>query len=539
MPDDVQTPDGCVICRTTHYDDPEPEGRTLSRRSLLQGGLGAAAVAAGVAAFPAFARPAPPPAPAVPPGRVPRRDRPIIIEPSWILAYENGGLKLLRDHALIVKDDKIEAIVEGRKPGNDQRIDATGQLLIAGFISGHTHVAGATPTRGIIEAGRSFARPLEVVELLTDDELDDLTAFNLAELLRSGCTTHVEQALSLRQAESYARVAARWSARGYPGGMIPGIHRLFPIWFRTDQQALLDSEPGTLQEIADNLEFGRTWNHAEEDRIRPMMAPHAADTQTPATLAAISAAAAELGNGIHIHLLQRAAENDNAHFFSPGKRAIEWLDEHGFFDGPFFGAHMSQADVAIDIPLLKETGGTYSTCPSGGGAGGGTQPWPEALAAGLRTNIGIDTHSNDYVENLKLAYIKGRVRRNLLLATSPVPLRNPTIWDAVRAATVNAADELGRDDLGRIAVGAKADLTSIDVTGFLAGTGAVPPEPLNNLLYTGGLGVRMTMTDGFVQVMNGHLVIDDEARVLRRGGAAVQKIWDILEAEGWFTPTPM
>lgn len=526
---------GCAICRSGPPDGDAND--RFTRSSLLRRGAVAAAATGAVATLPtaAFAAPSRT-APAA--KNVPKRGRPIRIDASWVLTWNGSALELLRDRTVIVKDDRIEAIVDVTKPGNDHRIDAWGQLLMPGFISGHTHVAGATPTRGIIEGGRSFARPLEVVEQLSDDELDDLTAFNLAELLRSGCTTQVEQALSLRQAKSYARVAARFAARGYPAGMIPGIHRLFPIWFRTNQQVLLDSEPGTLAEIADNLAFGKAWNHAEEDRIRPMMAPHAADTQTAATLAAISAAAKELGNGIHTHLLQRAAENTNAAYFSPGKRAIEWLDEYGFFDGPFFGAHMSAADLTIDPGLLKTRGGMYSHCPSAGGAGGGTQAWPEILAAGVATNIGIDTHSNDYVENLKLAVIYGQARFSLLRTTSPVPIKNPTIWDAVRAATVHPAAELGRDDLGRIAVGAKADLTAIDVSGFLAGTGAVPPEPLNNLLYAGGLGVRLTMTDGYVQVLDGTLAVADEADVRRRGGAAVQKVWDLLAAENWFTPTP-
>jgi cytosine/adenosine deaminase-related metal-dependent hydrolase len=525
---------GCAICRATPED---PERARYTRSTLIKRGLVAAAATSAVAGLPsrALASSADRPTTA---GNVPKHGRPIMIEASWVLGHDGNALTLLRDHTVVVRGDRIEAIVAGRKPGNDHRIDAHGQILLPGFISGHTHVAGATPTRGIIEAGRSFARPLEIVELLSDDELDDLTAFNLAELLLSGCTTHVEMALSLRQAVSYARVAARYAARGYPGGMIPGIHRLFPIWFRSSQQALLDSEAGTLQEVADNLAFGLRWNHAEEDRIRPQMSPHAADTQTPATLAAISAGAKQLGNGIHIHLLQRAAENTNASFFSPGKRAIQWLADHDFFAGPFFGAHMSAADLTVDPALLKAAGGTYSHCPSAGGAGGGTQAWPEILAAGVNTNIGIDTHSNDFLENLKLAVLYGQARFSLLRTTSPVPIKNPTIWDAVRAATVHSADELERPDLGRIAVGAKADLTAVDVTGFLVGTGAVPPEPMNNLLYTGGLGVRMTMTDGIVQVLDGKLVIDDAARVLARGGAAVQKLWDILTAESWFTPTP-
>jgi hypothetical protein len=76
------------------------------------------------------------------------------------------------------------------------------------------------------------------------------------------------------------------------------------------------------------------------------------------------------------------------------------------------------------------------------------------------------------------------------------------------------------------------------VTGFLVGVGAVPPEPLNHLLYANGLSVRHVFTDGNAQIFDGRLVVDDEERVKRRGGAVVEQIWDQLDAEGWFTATP-
>ncbi len=104
----------------------------------------------------------------------------------------------------------------------------------------------------------------------------------------------------------------------------------------------------------------------------------------------------------------------------------------------------------------------------------------------------------------------------------------------VNGATHGAADGLRRADLGRIAVGAKADLCTIDVSGLLVGSGAVGPEPLNNLLYAGGAHVRHVITQGYVQLYDGQLVVDDETRVQQRGAAAVREIWGQLRAEGWF-----
>lgn len=522
----------CFVCGGLHEGD-EHRPR-FSRREVLRGTAAAPIALAAAGAALATAQRASAQAIASPPPR-----SLFILEADWVLAWRNNGMSLLRDASVVVRNDKIEEVREGAVSGDMTRVKLAGQVLVPGFISGHTHVCSASPTRGIIEGGRSFARPLELVESLDDDEMDALTAFNLAELLKSGCTTQVEMALSLRQAQSYVRVARKWGVRGYPGGMIPGIARLFPIWFRREDKALADSVPGTLKEIADNLAFAKQVRTNGDGRLVPMMSPHATDTHTPETMAALLAAARELGSGLHIHLSQSQRETDTVKRLW-GATPTQWLEQLGFFAAPVFAAHMTGMDLATDLEIMKKHGAIYSHCPSAGGAGGsgGLQPYPEALAAGLPVNIGIDTHSNDYLENLKLAVIVGRTRMRLLQAAgNKTPMKMPTIWSAIEGATVAAAKGLRRNDLGRIEAGAKADLVSIDVGGLLVGTGATPPEPLNNLLYAGGSSVRHVMTDGVFQVHEGRFVADDEAAVIRKGGEAVAKIWKRLGEEGWFKPT--
>lgn len=463
-----------------------------------------------------------------------------VIEAGAVLAEINGSLEILRDASLLVRDGVIHAVRQRTFTEAVPRIRIPRDLLLPGFISGHTHCCSATPTRGIIEGPRSYRRPLELVEELDDDELDAITALNLAELIRSGCTTQLEMSLTLRQAESYVRVAERFGARGYAGAMIPDMTRLFPIWFRESDQQLFDAEEGTLVEIAANLAFGRAHMNRAEDRIKPMMSPHACDTHTPATLAVIASAARELGTGLHIHLSQGQREMDTVKRLW-GKTPTQWLEDLGFFaDGPVFGAHMSGLDWEVDAPILKRHGAVYAHCPSAGGAGNGTQPWPEALAAGIATNIAIDTHSNDYLENLKLAVLYGQARHELLREHNPhgQASQRPSIWDAVDAATRVPARGLGRDDLGVIRPGARADLVSIDVSGSLVGSGALPPEPLNNLLYANGRMVRTVIIDGRVQVRDGQFVAEEPERILREGGQVVEKIWAQLADEDWFTPTP-
>lgn len=518
----------CFLCDGAHdpgEHDSGAHGRGLARRSFLA--TAAAAPATALLAPPAAAQPAP---------SDPLRGT-YALQPDWVLARRNGGLELVRDTTVVVRGDTIEAVQGEPARGMPVRRLA-GQLLLPGFISGHTHVCSASPTRGLIEGGRSFARPLELVETLDDEDLDALTAFNLTELFLGGCTTQVEMSLSLRQAQSYVRVAERLGARGYVGGMVPGIARLFPIWFRRDDAALTTSVPGTLAEIADNLAFARRLKASGYPRIQPMLAPHATDTHTPETMAALLAGARELGTGLQIHLSQSARETETVKRLW-GSTPAAWLEGLGFVDMPVFAAHMTGIEGG-DLEVLRRAGYVFAHCPSAGGAGrgGGLQPYPEALAAGVRTAMGIDTHSNDYLENVKLAVLLGRLRGRMLQAAgSRQAIRLPTVWSAVEGATLAPADALRRPDLGRIEPGAKADLVAVDVSGFLVGAGATPPEPMNNLLYAAGRSVREVFVDGVHKVADGRFIADDETAIARRGGEVVQKLWRKLEAEDWFKPT--
>lgn len=457
-----------------------------------------------------------------------------IIEPSWALVADGAddGTRLLRDPSIVVEGDAIAEVREGRLAGRHRRVRADGCLLLPGFISGHTHVAAGSPTRGLIESGRSYLRPLQLVEELEDDDLDTVTAWNLAELLRSGCTTQVEMSLSLRQAESYVRVARRYGARGFPGPMIPGIERLAGIWFRADDAVLHEATPGTVAEIEAALAFGRATGR--DDLIQPMIALHATDTHTPETLAAALAASQELGTGLHVHLAQRPGEAESVRRLWDTTPAA-FLEQAGFGGGaPLFCAHLSGADLAAEPPVLRRLGATYATCPCANGAAGQSQPWPELLAAGVNTCLGTDTHTSDYLEQVKLAVIKGRDRHDLLAPTSAVPLARPGIADAVAAATVNPANGLNRPDLGRIRAGARADLVAVDVSGPLVGSAAPPPEPLHNLLYAGGSAVRYVLTAGRLQLQHGELLVDDQVKLRRRAAAVHEALWGRLAAEGWF-----
>jgi cytosine/adenosine deaminase-related metal-dependent hydrolase len=496
---------------------------SLSRRQLIKlaagGGLLAASALASGARGPIHAQ---------------KPDTELALEPGWLLRWQDGRALLERGRHVLVRDGRIAAIQDRPLPASIPRLDMGDCLLMPGFISCHNHVASGTPTRGIVELGRSDLRPLLLVEeLLDDDEIDALTRFNLAELMLSGCTTQLEMSCTLRQAESYVRVADSFGARGYPGAMLPNITRLMPIIAAQDDRALNEAEPATLAEIAQNLAFARRYAGSADGRITPMLTPMACDFHTPATMRALAAAARELGTGVHTHLAWHAQENATMRR-RWNRTSAQWWEDFGFLEGPFFGAHFGYPDWEVDAPILRRHGAIYAHCPAMGGVGGATQPYPEALGHGIRTNVGIDTHSNNYLEMLKLAVVSGQARYHALKGASTLPMAEPTMEEAIRGATLYPAQALRRDDLGRIEEGAQADLVAVDVSGFLVGGGALPPEPLNNLLYASGWSVRHVMTAGVVQVRDRKLEVADSRIVMQQGGEVLRKIWSALGEEGWF-----
>lgn len=476
----------------------------------------------------------------------------IVVQPSWVMVPEGDGLTFLADHDVVVEGDRI-AEVRPRKATRDQTVDAAGQVLFPGFISGHSHAAAGTLTRGWIEQNsridpsapsRSFFRAMALIDTLSDDELDDLTALNVAEMVRSGCTTQVEMSLSIKQVKSYVRVAQKYGFRGYGGGMVPGMSRLSPIWNRGvgNQNVLEEADADTLAEIQENLEFAKTVNGSSDGRIMMMMAPSVTPVFTKTSYDAIRDAVIELGTATHVHVQAGTRPQHIAVLREQwGMGELELLLDRGLLDQPLFGAHcMGLDNLPEDLKIMAHPNFTFVHCPSAGGAGQSPsqQIYPEALAANVNTSIGFDTHSNDYIENIKQATIQGRARTSLLHETSSVPMKDPTVWDALNSATLAGARGLERADLGRIEAGAKADLNTVDVSGLLVGNGIAPREPWNNLLYANGLSVRNVMIDGVWKVRDGALLFVNENELRERGGAAAEKIWDKMESEGFFVEMP-
>jgi cytosine/adenosine deaminase-related metal-dependent hydrolase len=106
-----------------------------------------------------------------------------------------------------------------------------------------------------------------------------------------------------------------------------------------------------------------------------------------------------------------------------------------------------------------------------------------------------------------------------------------TAADVFSAATLGGARALGRDDLGRIAPGAKADL----VLWKAAGWGMTPlRDPVKNIVFNANAeDVDRVYVNGRVVVDGGRVLAADETRIFADLQAAGERMWPRMAEFDW------
>jgi 5-methylthioadenosine/S-adenosylhomocysteine deaminase len=261
-------------------------------------------------------------------------------------------------------------------------------------------------------------------------------------------------------------------------------------------------------------------------RIRVVLGPHGADTCKPETLRAVRAEADARGSLITVHAAQSRSEVEliqKRYGMSP----IEYLGAHGIVGPDVVMSHGVFA-TERDLEILRDSGTTIASCPLTFGRAGIAASFQRFRAAGVRTGVGTDGYSFDYVAELRAAGLVSKLcSETSNIATAP---------ELIAAGTVTGADALHRPDLGRIEVGATADLTVISLS-----SPALQPvfDPLKSVVwYANARDVRMTMVDGSVIVEDGHAVSVDEEAVIRAGASAVECLWNEARNAGIDLGTP-
>jgi 5-methylthioadenosine/S-adenosylhomocysteine deaminase len=140
---------------------------------------------------------------------------------------------------------------------------------------------------------------------------------------------------------------------------------------------------------------------------------------------------------------------------------------------------------------------------------------------GINVVIGTDQNAMDLIDEMRLAMFSSKLNEDDPFAT--------TCLDAFEAVTLNAAKALGRNDIGRISSGAKADIILIN-----ARQPHLMPfrDPLKILLYhANGNDVDTAIVDGQILMEGRKILTLDEEEVISKANEVAKRIWRKAELE--------
>src|SRR5205814_10356984 len=109
---------------------------------------------------------------------------------------------------------------------------------------------------------------------------------------------------------------------------------------------------------------------------------------------------------------------------------------------------------AAEIGEFAATGTGVAHCPTSNlRLGAGIAPVADLLAAGVRVGLGVDGSASNERSDLFM-----EVKQALLVARGRGGPRAMTVREALRLGTRGGAAVLGRDDIGQLAPGKRADI---------------------------------------------------------------------------------
>jgi cytosine/adenosine deaminase-related metal-dependent hydrolase len=410
--------------------------------------------------------------------------------------YENGWL--------LVEDGVVRDVGEGQKPTADDVQDLGGGVVTPGLVNTHHHLwQNLTRARAQDENLFGWLKALYPVWAAIDEEAEYAAArVGLAELALSGCTTVFDHhylfppgVSGLLEAEIRAArelgvriVASRGSMDlgESQGGLPPDS----VVESRDDALAATE----TAAALADGVQ------------VEIVVAPCSPFSVTRELMTESAALARKLGLRLHTHLAETVEEEDYCRELY-GCTPVEYLGEVGWLAEDVWCAHcvhLSDADVATFA--THEVGVAH--CPTSNmRLGAGIARVRELLDARVRVGLGVDGSASNERGDLFL-----EVKQALLVARARGGPKALDARAALRLGTRGSAAVLGREDIGELSPGKRADLAVWRTDGLELG-GA--DDPVAGLIFSGPHRVDRLYVGGEEVVRDGRLVRADESEIAK------------------------
>jgi cytosine/adenosine deaminase-related metal-dependent hydrolase len=244
----------------------------------------------------------------------------------------------------------------------------------------------------------------------------------------------------------------------------------------------------------------------DDGMVQIAVAPCSPFSVTRELMLESAALARRLGLRLHTHLAETIEEEDYCRELF-GCRPVEYLEQLGWLEGDVWCAHCVHLSDG-DIGSFARAGVGVAHCPTSNlRLGAGVAPVRALLDAGVAVGLGVDGSASnergDLLFDVKQALLVARGRNG------PTAL---TVRDALRLGTRGGAAVLGRDDIGSLEPGKRADLAVWRLDGLELGGAA---DPVAGIVFSAPHRVWRLYVGGEEVVRDGHLVRADEAEIAR------------------------
>ena len=471
-----------------------------------------------------------------------------LVRGGWVVGFAGAGHTLVPDGVVVYEDARILHVGQRFDGRVDAEIDARGMLVCPGFIDTHVHSGHRASHRLITDTGRPdfYGQPFLEITVPregtrvggdpryarpTDGDAEAgtrlLATFTVAEMLRNGTTTFMEFGSQLRVQEALLPEVERLGLRAYLGAGYDSGR-----WVGDDRGRLkrVVDEAAGRKELDGALAFIRRVDGSVGGRVRGLLAPREVETCSLELLRATRAAANDLRLPIVTHAAYNVIEFYEIlreHRMTP----IELMERIGLL-GP--DLTIGHGNLIADNALLNYSGGrdlelmgrhrvTVSHCPVNiARRARSLDSWSKYRAAGVNLALGSDTYPRDLIMQMRTASYFGKVLSHDLFAASAAE-----VFDA---ATLGGARALGRDDLGRLAPGAKADIIMIDLTTRDTLRFGPVRDPIKALVECGiGDDVVSVIVDGVVRMRDRTIPGVDLAAIRRQAQEAADTVWQRVQ----------
>jgi 5-methylthioadenosine/S-adenosylhomocysteine deaminase len=455
-----------------------------------------------------------------------------LVQGGWVVSYDGRGHELIPNGCVVYEDDRVVHVGRAFDGQVDRRIDARGKLVSPGFVNSHLHAATNASQSVFIEYQKTdyfgsnfigYAAPRRGVPApRSHDRAEVAGAYGLWSALRCGATTILDVGTMPGGPEAFTRVAGDLGVRAYLGPAFRSADYAFDgdriIWLWDEAKGLAGLERA--------IAYVKEYDGAYDGRIRAMLFPGQLDTCTPELLQKARQAADELDVPIQLHAAMNQREFHKI-LEQYGKTPIALLASLGFlkprtglghcvFHNRHSWCHYPYGD---DLGLLADSGATVVHAPyKYAKMGIALESFERYRARGINLALETDTYPQDIIHEMRWAAMMCR--------KADESFQVGKSRDVFDAATLDGARALGRDDLGRLAPGAKADIVVIDL--LQLHYGAVH-DPIKALVECGsGRDVETVIVDGQTLVENHRPTHFDEANLVRAVQAEGERIWASL-----------